>query len=144
MSEEQEERTLPEMYVRNEEVVRSPDGKFVKGVSGNPKGRPKGKRNRITELNEDMELAIREGANPEVVKSIIASMAAEAMNGNVQAAKLILDKFVPNVRSSEASEATMPEIVIKIENLTKEDLRDVPGEVITQEVPENGNEEPDS
>ena len=133
MSTEQEERTLPEMYGRNKEVVRSPSGQFVKGVSGNPKGRPKGIRNRITELNEDMELAIREGANPEVVKSIIASMAAEAMNGNVQAAKLILDKFVPNVRSSENSESVTPEIVIKIENLTQNDVKDVPGETITQE-----------
>jgi len=133
MTDEQEEKRLPELYLDNKEVIRSPSGQFAPGQSGNPKGRPKGKRNRITELNEDMELALREGANPEVVKAIIASMAAEAMEGNVQAAKLILDKFMPNVKVAQEHGEDNPEIIIKIENLTQAEVTIEPGEVIEHE-----------
>jgi hypothetical protein len=127
MSEEEQERQLPELYLATEEVIPSPDGRFPKGVSGNPKGRPKGTKNRITELKHEMELTLREGLNPEVLKSVLASMVVEAMNGNVSAAKLILDKVMENAKSSDEDTEKNPEIVININNLTKEDLIEATG-----------------
>lgn len=117
----------------NKEVVRSPSGKFVKGVSGNPKGRPKGAKNRITQLKEEAELALREAVDPETIKSIFASMAAEAMNGNVQAAKLILDKFVTNAKTESDIGEDNNEIVVRIRNLTGHDLEIEEAEIIDQE-----------
>lgn len=128
-----EEKQLPELYLDNKEVVRSPDGQFLPGKSGNPAGRPKGAKNRITELKQEMELVLREGVNPEVLKSIIASMAAEAMGGNVQAAKLILDRFMSNASTSDDDNESNPEIIIKIQNLTPQKLKDVVGETIDNE-----------
>lgn len=124
---EQEEKKLPELYLDNKEVVRSPDGKFLPGKSGNPRGRPKGTKNRITELREEMELALREGLNPDVLKAVLASMVTEALEGNVTAAKLILDKVMENAKSREDVTEENPEIIININNLTKEDLIEATG-----------------
>jgi hypothetical protein len=127
MDEETEEKQLPELYLATEEVIESPDGRFQPGQSGNPKGRPKGSKNRVTELKIEMELALREGLNPEVLKAVLASMVVEAINGNVSAAKLIMDKVMENAKSTDDSGETNPEIVININNLTKEDLIEATG-----------------
>lgn len=139
MEEETEERQLPELYLK--EVIQSPDGrdpetgKFLPGSSGNPKGRPKGAKNRITELKENMELALREGFNPEVVKAVAASMVAEALNGNVQAGKYILDKFMTNAGSGDdKGEVTNAEYVFIVKGMTEDDLpKEVRGETINHE-----------
>lgn len=115
------------------EVVRSPSGQFVKGTSGNPRGRPKGAKNRITELKEEMELVLREGVDPDTLKSILVSMVAEAQNGNVQAAKLILDKFMTNAKVEQEQGEKQDEIVFKIVNLTREDVTIEEGVIIDQE-----------
>jgi hypothetical protein len=60
---------------------------FQKGQSGNPRGRRPGVRLRITVLAEQM---MRDDM-PEVVRSVIAA----ARGGDMQAAKLILDRIAP-------------------------------------------------
>jgi hypothetical protein len=135
---ESEEREVPELYLNTKEVVRSPEGQFVSGTSGNPKGRPKGAKNRITELKQEMELVLREGINPDVLKSIIASMAAEAMGGNVQAAKLILDRFMTTASSAEEDGEKNPVISIKITNLTPKILEEVTGTTYENEAIPDG------
>jgi len=117
----------------NKEVIRSSSGQFVKGVSGNPKGRPKGAKNRITELKEQAELALREAVDPETIKAIFASMAAEALEGNVQAAKLIFDKFVSNAKTESDAGEDNPEIIIRIKNLSTSDLEIEEAEIIDHE-----------
>lgn len=139
MVEEQEtdEKRLPELYLQDEEVIRSSDGTFLPGKSGNPRGRPKGAKNRITQLKQEMEVVLREGINPEVLKSIIATMAAEAMGGNVQAAKLILDRFMTTASGSDENNEQSPTITIKIQNLTPSKLKDVVGETYdNEEIPD--------
>jgi len=133
-----EERDVPALYLTDKEVIRSPGGKWQKGVSGNPKGRPKGAKNRITELKQEMELVLREGINPDVLKGIIASMAAEAMGGNVQAAKLLLDRFMSNASTQEDDSEATPQITIQIQNLTADKLKDVVGTQNKNEEVPNG------
>ena len=62
-------------------------GKFQKGKSGNPAGRPQGTRNHATLLAERLlEDQIRE---------ICATVVAEACAGNMQAAKIVLERILP-------------------------------------------------
>lgn len=128
-----EDVETPDLYVATKEVIRSDQGQFLPGKSGNPKGRPKGTKNRITELKQEMELVLREGINPDVLKKILASMANEAISGNVQAAKLILDRFITNASSAEDDGEANPTLVIEIKNLTPQAIEEVVGETIIQE-----------
>jgi hypothetical protein len=62
-------------------------GQFRKGESGNPAGKPRGTRNRVTVIaeqlmNEDIEL-------------IIKAVTEAAKAGDMTAAKIVLDRVVP-------------------------------------------------
>jgi hypothetical protein len=96
--------------------VRGEDGKFLPGVSGNPNGRPKGKKNEITELKQDLELAVRKNINSHQVQGIVSAMVEKAMDGNVGAAKLILDKVLTNARETEEIQDSGGGLKIIIEN----------------------------
>ncbi len=62
-------------------------GKFKKGQSGNPLGRPRGIRNRATVTAE----ALFEGE----IEGICRKAIEEAKRGNIQAIKLVLDRILP-------------------------------------------------
>lgn len=62
-------------------------GKFIKGKSGNPFGRPRGVRNRATVLAEKLF----EDDIEEICKQAID----QAKKGNIHAIKLILDRIFP-------------------------------------------------
>lgn len=100
------------------DVIRTQEGTFAPGVSGNPNGRPKGKKNELTELQQDLEVAVRKSLTSERVVGIINKLATMAEEGNVKAAKLLLDKFIPNAAPSTSEEADRPSFVIRIENAT--------------------------
>jgi Family of unknown function (DUF5681) len=62
--------------------------KFAKGTSGNEAGRPKG-TTAATKIRKDIEKAI---------PSILATVVKAAENGDIQAAKILIDKLCPNLR----------------------------------------------
>lgn len=62
-------------------------GKFRKGRSGNPLGRPRGIRNKATITAE----ALFEGE----IEGICRKAIEEAKRGNIQAIKLVLDRILP-------------------------------------------------
>jgi len=62
-------------------------GKFKKGFSGNPLGRPRGIRNKATISAE----ALFEGE----IEGICRKAIEEAKRGNIQAIKLVLDRILP-------------------------------------------------
>lgn len=100
------------------EVARNPDGTFVKGVSGNPNGRPPSKRNKITNLKQDLEIAVRENVKPRDIQRIVERMVELALEGSVGAAKLILDKTVSNAKEQEEEKHQGGGVRVVIENVT--------------------------
>ena len=68
---------------------------WVKGQSGNPKGRTPGQSN-ITKWREAMAADVPE---------ILAGLIAQAKAGDVMAARLILERAIPALKNAEATQA---------------------------------------
>lgn len=66
------------------------DGKFKPGQSGNPSGRAQGSKNKRTLVAEVLEQG---------VEDVARAMLTEAKNGDVAAAKLVLERIVPPLRN---------------------------------------------
>jgi aspartokinase-like uncharacterized kinase len=78
--------------------------KFEKGQSGNPKGRPPSQ-------HKNELVSLRELITVEDVQGILKTIVEQAKAGDIQAAKLILDKVLPSLKSIDVqnNEATEPE-----------------------------------
>jgi Family of unknown function (DUF5681) len=74
---------------------------FKRGQSGNPKGKPKGARNKSTLAAEKL----LEGSLDKICQRI----EEEALNGNMQAAKMILDRVLP-CRKDRVIQIDLPQI----------------------------------
>ena len=69
---------------------RTPPAAWKPGESGNPRGKPKGCINKTTRL----ALELFEGG----IKNIAEVVIKQAQDGDLTAARLVLDKLVPNAR----------------------------------------------
>lgn len=65
-------------------------GKFKKGQSGNPAGRPKGSKNQITLLKESLELALRERSEGRMA-GVLDKCFELALGGSESMIKLLLE-----------------------------------------------------
>lgn len=63
------------------------ESRFRKGKSGNPNGRPQGARNKASILAEQLLM--------NDIQDICKSVVLSAKSGNMQAAKIILDRLLP-------------------------------------------------
>lgn len=70
---------------------RTPSGKFARGTSGNPRGRPVGRG-----LTQQMREALRQ-ATPAVLKAMLT----RAVEGDTRAAAVILARSLPELRPSD-------------------------------------------
>jgi hypothetical protein len=70
------------------EVIERDNGRFVKGVSGNPNGRPKGSRNKITLMKLMAEEAVREN-NAEKMLDVCKRVIEQAIDGDKDSQKLV-------------------------------------------------------
>ena len=68
--------------------------RFQKGTSGNPRGRPRGSRNRATALRQRL---VKDA------DAILDAVVKAAKGGDVQAAKLILDRCLPALKPVDAA-----------------------------------------
>lgn len=119
--------------------TRDDKGRFVAGQSGNPKGRPKGKKNQITVLKQDLEIAVRDAIGPDRIKAVVDKMVELALEGNVGAGKVILDKVLSNAKEGEDEKDAGGQLKIIIENAaldihhTNQNVIDVQAEEISNE-----------
>lgn len=101
-----------------ETVPATTSGRFVKGQSGNPAGRPPNTKNKLANLRKEVELAVLEHVSVEKIKRIINKVVERAEAGDMRAAKLILDKVVSNAGPGDDAEDNGRTVVFRIENAT--------------------------
>ncbi len=107
--------TIPEIPGSPATPAAANAGRWVAGQSGNPKGRPKGT---LLSMQRDLEGAIRDHLTADKVRKIVDKIVDRACNGDVKAAKLILDKLVPNATDAPDAGESGRTIVFRIENAT--------------------------
>lgn len=98
-------------------IARNEKGQFPAGTSGNPAGRVKGLRNKITLerlLLEDMLRQTLVDKSPALLNKAIKM----ALAGNEKIMRALLDKVLATPKHDDAGEARDNEIKILIQNLT--------------------------
>lgn len=122
MNEEKERKENQTLLVATEggdpvSPVKAPH-RFKKGQSGNLRGRPKGGKNRATLLQE----AVRQNSEALIIRhlpKIVEEVCKQAREGNMIAAKMILDRAIPVKRAVEVTGKDGGDFGVKIiiENL---------------------------
>lgn len=92
------------MSKKSGEMVRDSKGRFVKGVGGNPAGRPTGSKNRVTLLKVISEEQFREEA-AEKVNQVLHLILNQALEGDKPSQKLIWDSHVSKANLTEDKSA---------------------------------------
>lgn len=102
-----------------------PGAKWVKGQSGNPLGRPKGSRNRITIMRQLLEgrLLAQLGADQHMAQ-ILCKAIEMAKDGNEAMIKLLMDKALPTMKAKDDESAGDNRVQIVIGKMPerKEDI----------------------
>lgn len=98
---------------------RDTSGKFRRGASGNPSGRPRGAENRST---AQFRKALRESVS---WKELVQRLEVMALEGNVPAARLLFSYAYGAVRSADELEDREERVM-----LTPEEVRRLPQEAL--------------
>lgn len=104
-------------------------GTFVKGVSGNPGGRPKGSRNKITLLKESLELQLREQAAPDIGK-VLQKAVELALEGDRTMIKLLLELHMAKGVAEKENAVEKVEINISTEQPKTRTINVIDAEVV--------------
>jgi len=103
-----------------EVIERVEAGKFAPGVSGNPNGRPKGSRNRITLMKLMAEEAVREG-NADKMLDVCKTVINQAIEGDKDSQKLVWAAVMSksNVESDKATGDKVQITIGRVESAPK-------------------------
>lgn len=82
--------------------------KFTKGQSGNPAGRPVGSKNKCTQFRELLE---------DDLPALVSVLRDKALEGDMSAMRLLLERLVPKVQVVDMSVQTPHELITKIEHI---------------------------
>lgn len=116
--------------------TRTPEGKFLKGVSGNPAGRTKGAKNKITLERLLLEEKLREALSIEGPK-LMRRAVRMALSGNDRVMRVLLDKMLATPRGEEDTQSGDRDIQVIVNNYTKPEKpgKLIEGEVIRKSIP---------
>ena len=115
-------------------LVRGKDGRFTKGESGNPAGRPKGSKNIVTIQKLMVEEAFRATTSDDMAK-VLALIVMQALEGDKASQKLIWDANVSKQTVTEdKNTGAKQEIRVKTMNIQQ-------GATIEGEIIDETNEE---
>jgi uncharacterized protein (DUF305 family) len=106
---------------------------FQPGQSGNPKGRPKGSKNKLTLLREDAEKDLIEGITADM-SAVLQMAITKAKDGDNQMIKLLVDKFISNKHTIDDKAITSSggiNIIVKTSGETE--IKTVEGETYEQD-----------
>lgn len=84
-------------------VVRDDKGRFVKGYSGNPAGKPQGIKHRATLIKETIDASMADMLHEDFIE-IMEKALALAKKGDKQMIKLLLTDFLAEVRRAQSDE----------------------------------------
>jgi hypothetical protein len=96
---------------------RDAKGRFPAGMSGNPAGRAKGTKNRITLARLMLEEVLRESltaAGPKIMRKAIKM----ALSGEEKIMRVLLDKMLASPRGDDSADAKDTEVRVIVQNLT--------------------------
>lgn len=113
-----------------EVVTREDDGRFKKGVSGNPVGRPKGSRNKITLLKQSLELQLREQAAPDM-GGVLAKAVELALEGDKAMIKLLLEQHMSKGVTEDAK--VSEKVAIQINAGVAPEVKEIPQPTETED-----------
>jgi hypothetical protein len=109
-------------------LVRTATGQFVAGQSGNPAGRPKGSKNKITEIKLLTEQAVRSGRLEDMVR-VCENIIEDALDGDVRAKKMVWDAMMSKASSTEDKAAgTRQKIEIGVMHVDQPNV--IEGEIV--------------
>jgi hypothetical protein len=109
------------MAITRKASIKQGGHRFQKGVSGNPKGRPKGARNKTTTMAE----ALLEGQAEALVQKVVSM----ALQGNTTAMRLCLERLIPPKREPAVEDATVKQdelprrVKIDLSDFSDEELK---------------------
>ena len=86
------------------QLVRNAEGQYIEGTSGNPKGRPKGSKNKITLLKMATEEAWRE-RNTDRLDTVLDMILQDALDGDKGSRKMIFDAVISKANVQEDKSA---------------------------------------
>lgn len=92
------------MSDEKEVVERDTAGRFVAGQSGNPVGRPKGSKNKVTLLKLMAEEAVRE-RNIELMQQICDEILVDALAGDKDMRKLVWQSVMSKGTADDKTQA---------------------------------------
>lgn len=121
------------------QLVRRADGTFVKGQSGNPLGRPKGSKNKITEIKLLTEQAVRAGRLEDMIE-VCQMIVAQALDGDSRSQKMVWDAMISKASSTEDKAAgTKQQIEIGVMNVDRPQAKPIEGDVIDVDINEDND-----
>jgi hypothetical protein len=88
------------MSKKEGKLVRTAEGQFISGVSGNPSGRPKGSKNKVTLLKLSAEEAFRE-RNQNQIDAVLDEILHAALDGDKAARKMVWDSCMSKAQVAE-------------------------------------------
>jgi hypothetical protein len=107
-------------------------GKFVKGVSGNPTGRPKGSKNKITLMKLALEGELRAQMKPHMAE-ILAAAIQKAKDGDPAMIKLLLDKTLPTTKAADDEAPSKERVQVVIQALPERTKPVIEGRIINDD-----------